>query len=179
LAVVMNITFDRSNGTSRIVIAEILVLLGVQYLQQGRGRIPAPIRADLVHLVEDEHGVVRLCAPDRLQDAAGHGANVRAAVAAYLSLVVHATQGGSRELAAHSARDRLTQGGLTHARRPDEAQDRLAPALGRFSQLLQAPDRQVFDDSLLHLVEVVMISVQDRPRGHHVHLAAGRRVPRQ
>jgi hypothetical protein len=117
--------------------------------------------------------------PDRLQDAAGHRPDVGPAVAADLGLVVHATERGARELAAHGAGDRLAERRLADPRRPDEAQDGLAPAVGRPSLLLQPAHRQVLDDALLHLVQVVVVRVQDLARLLDVDLAASRHVPRQ
>ena len=100
-------------------------------------------------------------------------------MAAYLRLVVDAAQRGAGELAAHRARDRLAERGLADAGGADEAQDRLAAAVGRATHLLQPAHRQVLDDSLLHLVEVVVVGVEDASRLLHVHLAAGGGVPWQ
>jgi len=68
---------------------------------------------------------------------------------------------------------------LAHAGRADEAEDGLASALGGAAVLAQLPHREVLDDALLDLVEVVMVVVEDRARLGHVDLAAGGRVPRQ
>ncbi|OLB99686.1 MAG: hypothetical protein AUI15_08465 [Actinobacteria bacterium 13_2_20CM_2_66_6] len=145
----------------------------------GGMRIASPVGADLVDLVEHEYRVVGLGAPDRLDDAAWHGADVGAAVAADLGLVVHSAERGARELAPHRAGDRVPQRRLAHAGRADEAEDGLASAFGGAAVLAQLPHREVLDDALLHLVEVVVVVVEDRASLRHVDLAACGRVPRQ
>ena len=100
-------------------------------------------------------------------------------MAANLGLVVHAAKRRPRELAAHRARDRLTERGLADAWRADEAQDRLAAAVGRAPHLLQTADREVLDDALLHLVEVVVVGVENLAGLLHIDLAAGGDVPGQ
>ena len=45
-------------GHAQVVVGEGVVLLRVEDLQQGRGRVAAEIHADLVHLVHHEHRVV-------------------------------------------------------------------------------------------------------------------------
>ena len=84
----------------------------------------------------------------------GHGADVGAPVAPQLRLVMQAAQAHALELAAQRARDRLTQRGLAHARRPDEAQDR------RLRLGVELQDRQVLEDPLLDLLEVEVILVE-------------------
>ena len=104
-----------------VVVAEIFVLLRVEHLQQSRRRVTAPVGTDLVHLVEHENGIIGLRPPDGLDDPARHGADVGAAVAANLGLVVNSAQRSTCELAAHGARDGLSERSLAHARRPDKA----------------------------------------------------------
>src|SRR5207253_10222788 len=96
----------------------------------------------------------RLGAADRLDDAARQRANVGAAVAADLRLVVHTTERDALELAPGGARDRLAERGLAHPRRPDEAQDR---ALAVRVELLH---REVLEDAALELLEVVVVLVE-------------------
>ena len=54
-----------------VVVAEGVVLLGVEHLEQRRGRIAAEVGAELVDLVEHEHRVARLGAPHALDDWPG------------------------------------------------------------------------------------------------------------
>jgi hypothetical protein len=100
------------------------ILLGVQHLEQRARRIPAPVRTQLVDLVQQEHGVAAARAAQALDDAPRHGADVRAAVAADLGLVAHTAQGHAHEAAAERAGDGAAERRLAHARRTHEAQDR-------------------------------------------------------
>ena len=179
-------------GQIEVVVAEGVVLLRVQHLQQRGGGVAAPVGGDLIYLVEHEDRVVRADALDRLQDAARHRADVGAAVAANLGLVVDAAERHADELAAQRAGDGLAERGLADARRADEAQDRLAVDVGlrrlafRFllpllfvSLLLEAADGQVLEDAVLDLFEVVVILVEYLPRERHVNRLAGALVPGQ
>src|SRR2546428_516679 len=76
----------------QVMVAERVILLRVQDLEQGRGRVAPVVGADLVDLVEHEHRVVRGGLGDALDDASRHRADIGAAVAADLRLV----PGGAR-----------------------------------------------------------------------------------
>ena len=106
------------------MIDERVVLFRVEHFEQGRGGIAAEVHAELVDLVEHEQRVVRLCVADRLDDAAGQGSDVGAAMTADLRLVTHAAERDALELAPDGTGDRATERRLARARRPDEAQDR-------------------------------------------------------
>ena len=75
-------------------------------------------------------------------------------MAADLRLVAHAAERDAHELAVHRARDRLAERRLADAGRADEAEDR------PLHVALQLPDREVLDDALLDLVEVVVVLVE-------------------
>ena len=158
LAVAMNITLRQVEGDAEIVVAEGRVLLGVEHLEQRRGRIAVEAGAELVHLVEHHHRVARAGLADRLDDVAGQRADIGAAVAADLGLVVHAAEAEPRELAAGRARDALAERGLADAGRADEAQDR-ALALG-----IELAHREIFEDAPLDLRQAVVVLVEDAAR---------------
>ena len=104
------------------------------------GGIALDAGAHLVDLVEHHHAVPRAGLADRLDDVARQRADIGAAVAADLGLVVHAAEADADECAAHGAGDRLAERGLADAGRPDEAQDR------RLALRRQLAHRQIFDD---------------------------------
>ena len=101
----MNITFDRSVLDVEVVIEERAVLLGIQHFEQRRRRVAAEVHRHLVDFVEQEHRVHRAGLLHHLDDLAGEGADVGAAVAADLGLVTHAAERQPDELAVHRARD--------------------------------------------------------------------------
>ena len=141
-----------------IVVVEGRVLLGVEHLEQRRGRIAAPVGAELVDLVEQEERVRRLRLLHALDDLARHRADIGPAVAADLGLVAHAAQRHAHEVAAGGPRHRLAERGLADARRADQAQDR---TLHLVHALLHG---EVFEDALLDLLQPEMVGVRARAR---------------
>ena len=136
------------------MIVERGVLLGIQHFKQRGRRIAAEIHRHLVDFIEQEERIVHARLHHVLNDLAGHGADIRAAVAANFRFVAHTAERHPHELPIRRARDRLTQRCLADARRSDETQDR---TLQRLHPLL---DRQILDDALLHLLETVVILVE-------------------
>ena len=78
-------------------------------------------------------------------------------MAADLGLVAHAAQREAHELASERAGDGLAERGLADAGRPDEAEDR------PLHVVLQLAHGQVLEDALLHLLEAVVVGVEDLP----------------
>src|SRR5215510_3374334 len=140
-----------------IVIPERVILGGIEHLKQRRRRIALKADADFVDLIEHEHRIHSAGLLQSLHDASGYGADVRPSMPSNFSFVADTAERHAYELAIHRAGDRLTERGLAGARRSDEAQDRSADraALWRL-QLLYG---EIFDDSLLDLVEIVVILV--------------------
>src|SRR5439155_15675166 len=138
-----------------IMVLKARILLRIEHFQQGRGRIAAPIGADLIDLVEQEERVRRFRLLHALQDLARHRTDIGAAVAADLGLVAHAAQGHPDEVAPGRPRHRFAERRLADARRADQAQDR---ALHFLHALL---DGEVFEDAFLDLFQPEMVGVQD------------------
>src|ERR1700722_1675250 len=154
-----------------IMVVEGRILLGIEHLQQRRGRIAAPIGAELVHLVQQEERVRGLRLLHALNDLAGHGADIGSAVAADFGLVAHAAQRHAHEAAPGGPRHRLAERGLAHAGRSDQTQDRplyLAHAVLH---------REVFEDAFLDLLQAVMIVVEHAFGGADVALHLGAVLP--
>ncbi len=143
---------------AEIIVAEGRVLLRVEHFQQRRGRIALDAAAELVDLVEHHHAVAAAGAADALQDVAGQRADIGAAVAADLGLVMRAAEADPDEFAARRARDALAERGLADAGRPDKAQDRAAAVR------VQLVDREEFEDAPLDLLQPVMVLVEDAAR---------------
>src|SRR5581483_8994686 len=95
----------------------------------------------------------------RVDDAAGQGAHVGAAVAPDLRLVAHAAERDAGEAPPQRLGDALAERRLADAGRPHETQD---PAARR---AVEGAHRQVFQDALLDGREVVVVAVEDGPRG--------------
>ena len=122
-AVQMNSTFDQIERHVQIVVAERVVLLRIQRLQQRRCRIAAEVASQLVDLVQHDHRVVGFRPPNALDDLPRQRADVRPPMSANLRLVVHAAQRDALELPPQRPRNRPAQARFAHARRPDKAQE--------------------------------------------------------
>ena len=172
-AVVMNITSERSNGQVEVVVAEGVVLRRVEDLEHRARRVAAEVGAHLVDLVDHEHRVARAGVAQRADDRAGHRADVGAAVAADLGLVADAADRDPLELAAERAGDRAAEAGLADPGRADEAEDRA----GRVR--VQLAHREVLEDPVLDLLEVVVVGVEDLAGVADVEVVLGLDRPRQ
>src|SRR3546814_2227075 len=83
-------------------------------LEQRRRRIATEILPKLVDLVQQEQWIGRPRLAQVLDDLAGHGADVRPAVAANLGLVAHAAQRMADELPSRRAGDRAAKRSEEH-----------------------------------------------------------------
>ncbi len=158
-------------GKVEIVIPEGHVLLGVEDLEQGARGIALEARAHLVDLVDHEHRVLGLYDLEALDDLSGHRADVGPPVALDLGLVPHAADRKAEELLSEGLGDGLADARLADSGRPHEADD------GAAVVLLQLPHGEVLDDPVLHVVQPVVVGVQDGLRGLEVEALLGRRLP--
>ncbi|MCY1535577.1 hypothetical protein D9M68_709890 [compost metagenome] len=155
------------------MVAEGVVLLGVEHLEQRARRVAAEVGAQLVDFVEQEQRVARADLAQALQHLARQRADVGAAVAADLGFVTHAAQRHAGVLAAGRLRDRLPQRGLADTRWAHEAQD---GCLYLVDALLH---REVFKDAVLDLLEAVVVGVEHGLGIGQVVLDLGLLAPRQ
>src|SRR5205823_2597129 len=99
-----------------------------------------------------------------LDDLPRQRAHVGAPVTADRGLVVYAAERDAVELATERARDAATERRLTDAGRSDETED------GALLVLLQLADGEVLEDALLHLLEAVVVFVEDLPDRGDLHV---------
>ena len=100
------------------VIIEGGVLLGIKGFQQGSGRVTPEIACQLVDLVQQHQGVGALGGDHGVDDLAGHGPDIGAAVAADLCLIPHAAQADAHILAVQALGNGAGNAGLADTRRP-------------------------------------------------------------
>ena len=160
-------------GHAQVVVGEGGVLLGIEHLKQGGLGIAVEVVADLVQLVQHDHGVARAGVAEALDDAARHGADVGAPVAADLGLVVHAAEAEALELPAEGPGNAAAERGLAHAWRADEAE------YGALGVGIELVDAQVFKDAVLDLVEAEVVLVQGGLGVLDVQVVLGELVPGQ
>ena len=145
----------------------------VEHFEQRAGRIAAKIRAELVDLIEHEHGVARTAAAQFLNDAARHRSDVRAAMTANFRFVAHAAQTYPHKLAAERVGNRLTQTGFADAGRPEKTHDRAVPLRIEF------PHGQIFDQALFNFFQIVVIAIQDLLRLLEIEVVLAQVIPRK
>ena len=142
-------------GQVQVIVPEGDVLLRVQHLQQGTGRVPLMAHAHLVHLVNEEDGTGTLDYLQSLYNLAGHCPHVGAAVSLDFRLVPHSPHGKAEEGLVHGAGNGAAHAGLSHAGRPHQDDD------GALAVLLQLSHRQILQDALFHIVQPVVVLLQD------------------
>jgi hypothetical protein len=160
-------------GDLDVVIAERVVLLGVEDLEQRGRRITAEVGAELVDLVQEEYGVARARPSQALHDPTRHGADIGSPVAADLGLVAHPAERGAGEVTPHGPCDGAPERRLADAGRPDETED---GALGVGRELAHGEE---LEDALLDLLEVVVVGIEHFAGGRDIELVFGLLRPRQ
>src|SRR5262245_7616605 len=90
-----------------------------------------------------------------------------------LGFIAHAAQGKPDELPSHRLSHGTSKRRLSDARRPDEAKNRRL-ALG-----FQLQDRQVLENALFDLLQIVMVAIEDLAGFVNVDLTHREDVPRQ
>ena len=172
------------------MIAKLAVLLWVQHLKQRGRRVTSKVRPQFVYFVEHEDRVPGFHPPQRLDDTTRQRADVGTAVATDLRFVTHAAQRLADKLTSQRPCNRLPQAGLARAGWPDKTEDDplpLAPdQVGRLlllplllALLPQSTHRQVFQDALLDIVQVVMVFVEHLPGVRDIQIVLALDVPRQ
>ncbi len=155
------------------MIEEVAVLLRVQDLEQGRGGVAVVGGADLVDLVEHDDRIGRAGVFDRLEELAGHGADVGAPVALDLGLVADAADREAIEAPAECIGDGVPDRGLADTGRADQQDD------GAGDLALVDANGQEFQDAFLHILQAVMIAIQDAARALEIQLVGRVLAPGQ
>src|SRR5439155_13282419 len=123
--------------------------------------------------VDQHHRIARLDVANRADDRPGHRADVRTAMTADLGFVANAADRDARELALERACDRLAERRLADPGRADEAEDLARGVIAKLR------DGEVLDDPLLHLLEVVVVLVEDLARAIEIEVVLRGLAPRQ
>ncbi len=137
-----------------IIIMEMTVLLRIKHLEQSRRRIALIVTACFVYFIEQQHRIDRSGTFYGIYDPAGHRADVCAAVAADLGLVMQSTERDPLVTPAESTSYRLAERSLSNTGSTDEADYRRTPLRGVHHH------GKLFEYALLHLLESVMVSIQ-------------------
>ncbi len=157
----------------QVMVRKRIILLRVQHLEEGRGRVAPEVGADLVHFIQYKDGVVGTNPAHALDDAAGESPHVGAAVPPDLGFVPHTPQGQAYELAPQGPGNGAPQGGLAGTRRPHEAQN------GPLHVGLEFAHRQVLQNAFLNFFQVVMVLIQNLTGLGQLQVVLGDDTPRQ
>ena len=134
------------------MIDEARILRRIEHFEHRCGRVPRTTAVrHLVDLVDHDDGIPDIHAAKRLQQQAGHRADVRAPMATDLGFIAHATDGDAIELAPDRGRDGFAERRFTGPRWTDKTED----GTRRISTAKLA-HREVFDDAFLCFVESVV-----------------------
>ena len=137
------------------MVVEAVVLLGIQHLQKGGGRISLVIAADLVNLIQQHQRIFHPRLPHTGRDAAGHGAHIGPSVSPNLRLIPDAAQGNAHVFLIQSSGNGAGNGCLSGSGRSHQADNRAASLLG------QNPHGEKFQHPLLHLFHSIVIFIQN------------------
>ena len=170
-----------------VVIAEGAVVRGIEYLHEGSRGIPAPVAVELVELVQENHRVVDAGLGEAVDDAPGHGADIRAAMPADLGLVPDASERDANEGAPERGGDAFRDAALAGARRARETEDggRLVGGLGRRASGRPAhvrphpADGEVLEDAVLDVPQPVVRALEVLRDAGDVHLRRREPAPRE
>ena len=154
-----------------VVVEELGVLLRIQRLEECGGGVALIARAYLVDLIQHDDRVGHLHLFQRLHELARHRADVGAAVSLDLGLVAHAAQREAVELAPQRVGDRAADGGLAHAWRTCEQDDRAADLA------LPRAHGDELQDALFHVFEPVVLACQHVACVSEVELVGGVHAP--
>ena len=146
----------------QVVVAEGVVLLGIQDFEERRRGISAEVGAQLVDLVQDEYGILRFGPPKPLDDLTRQRPDVRSTVPPDFRFVTHPAEGYPDELPAERIGNRLCQRCLADSGWAKEAED------GPLHIGIQLAHSKVLDDAVLHLLEPRVIRVEDLLRSEQV-----------
>ena len=87
------------------MIGKLKILFRIKHLKQGGRWIAPVVRADLVDLIHHENRVIGADNLQSMDDAARHGADIGATVAADFRFITHAAQGEPIKFTAHGPGD--------------------------------------------------------------------------
>src|SRR5690606_6981037 len=106
------------------MITKSIVLFRVEHLEQSCTRVASEISPKFVHLIQENDRVDRPRPFHQLNDLARQRTDIRSAMPADLSLIVHAAKREAHKLSASRIGDGFSERGLTDAWCTDKAQYR-------------------------------------------------------
>mmetsp|Transcript_51852 Transcript_51852/g.83726 ORF Transcript_51852/g.83726 Transcript_51852/m.83726 type:complete len:216 (-) Transcript_51852:1310-1957(-) len=153
------------------MVNKVLVLRGVEHLQQRRGRIALIPTPELVDFVEHYHGIVAACCLECLHNFPGHGANISATMALNFRHVCHATDAEAEKFASERRCNALADRCFAHSRRAVETND------FALHGSLENADGNKLEDAIFDVFHGMVVAVQNITRTQHVKCVCRRNAP--
>ena len=149
----------------QVMILERMILRRIEHFEKRRRGITAPIGAELVDLVEHDHGIHCTGVAQCAHEPAGQGSDVRASMTADLGLIANATQRHPDKLSSCCPRDGFANGRLSGSRGPDQRQNRSrSPVIDQAALRAQLANRKIFGNAPFNIVQTRMVGIQHLPR---------------
>ena len=139
----------------QIMVSELSVLLGVEHFQKSGKSISLIVCTHLVDFIQQKNRVFHSRRADSVGDSSRHRAHIRLSMSSDLRLVPHSSEGDSYVRLVHRFCERPGDGSLSCSRRSRQAEDRAFPFLCEHTHC------QVFENPLLHLLQTVVLLVQN------------------
>lgn len=158
-------------GDVEVVVGERVVLGWVEDLEERGGWIAAEVAAEFIDFVEEDDWVASAGAADFGDEAAGHGTDVGAAVAADVGFIANAAEADAREVAAEGLGDALAETGFADPGRAEEEEDGAA-AFG-----VELADREGLDEPAFDFFEAEVVVVEDLAGVDEVEIVLGGDAP--
>ena len=138
-----------------IVISEMAVLLWVQYFQKCRGSVSFVITAYFVNLIQQHKRIAYARLSETIGDSAGHRTDIGSSMTSDLSFISHTTKTDPYIFLIQCICYGFRYGSLTGSGRSHQTKNRCFSFTGQRSHC------QIFQDSFFHLLQSIMIAVEN------------------
>ena len=155
----------------QIMVSECGVLLRIQHFQEGIRRVSSEVIGHLVDLIQKKQRISCLGLSHAVDDSAWDTAHIGSSVSPDFRFIPHATKGHAHEVSVHGSGYGLGDGCLTHPWRSYQTDDGSLHSLGGVLHC------QVLDDSVLHILQPIVVRFQNLSGLDDVQIVFGFLVP--
>ena len=155
------------------MVTEAVVLLRIKHLQQRRSRITAKIRSHFINLVQQEYRVHAAAGLHTVNNTARHRTDIGTAMTADFRFITHTAQRNAGKFTLNRLGNTACQACFTYARRSYQTQNRTACAFGQRTYC------QILQDTLLNLLQAVVIFIKNVLRLIYIKIILGKFAPGQ
>ncbi len=146
-----------------IMVAETVVLLGIKHFQQGGRRITPEVIPKLINLVQQEERVVGFYLTYPLNNAAGHGADIRTAMTTDFGFITNAAQRNTDIPPSHSLCYSTGNRSFTGSGGADQTENR-SPQFHVVSFIhLQFAYGKMLHDTFFYFFHSIVVTFKDLP----------------